>query len=480
MPSLTPVTPEEFRDAKAFHAGEREAGGIPVRLAQDYREITEAVLARMGEGGTGYWTLLAVNVLLMLLGAVAWGFQLWYGVGMSGLQHPMMWATYIASFVWWIGIAHAGTLLSAVLYLTGASFRPAFSRLAEGIALMAVLAAASYPIIHLGRAWRFYWLLPYPNQRDLWVTFRSPLIFDVFALLADLVVSLLFFWAGLLPDLAVLRDRSVGWKRTFYGVLALGWEGRARQWKHFRAGYTVLAGLVAVLVIAGHTVVSWDFSLALVPGWHSTLFPLYFLAGAIFTGLAMSLLFIVPLRGWLRLHPCISDENLDRIARLLLGASLFLTFFRSLEFYLVWLRGSELARLDLLYKSAGPFALIFWAMIVCNSLAPLVFFGQRFRRSAVALVLVSLAVCVGMWLERLIIITASLGRDYLPYAWAPGAYSMTLLEWGIFAGTAGWFFFSLLLFVRYFPVLPMHEIKRGRLRHAREEQAMESGGPAAD
>ncbi len=480
MPSLSPTTAEEAQGPAPSIAIEREQAAPAPAHSTEYREITEAVLARMGEGGKGYVLILAGTALLMVLGAVAWGFQLWYGVGVSGLQHPMMWATYITSFVWWIGIAHAGTLLSAVLYLTGATFRPAFSRLAEGIALMAVLAAASYPIIHLGRAWRFYWLLPYPNQRDLWVTFRSPLIFDVFALLADFAISLLFFWAGLLPDLAVLRDRSVGWKRTLYGVLALGWEGRASQWKHFRAGYSVLAGLVAVLVIAGHTVVSWDFSLALVPGWHSTLFPLYFLAGAIFTGLAMSLLFIVPLRGWLRLHRCISDENLDRIARLLLGASLFLTFFRSLEFYLVWLRGSELARIDLLYKSAGPFALVFWTMIVCNSLVPLAFLWQRVRRSAVALVLVALTVCVGMWLERLIIITASLGRDYLPYAWAPGAYSMTLLEWGIFAGTAGWFFFSLLLFVRYFPVLPMHEIKRNRLRHAREEQAMARGEPPPD
>lgn len=443
-----------------------------------YRRITEDILGRMGASGRGYLLGLGAAGGLTLLGAAAWGYQLWKGMGVTGMSHPIMWATYITSFVWWIGVAHAGTFISAILYLFRAPFRPAFSRSAEAMTVIAILISSAFPIIHLGRAWRFYWLLPYPNQRDLWVTFRSPLILDVFAVITDLTVALLFFWLGLVPDLAILRDRAKGWARTIYGVLSLGWEGTGRQWKHYRLAYSLLAGLAVPLVISAHSIASWDFALTVVPGWHSTLLPPFFVAGAIFSGLAMVLTLSIPLRAWLGLKDQITDAHLDWIARLLLTLSLLFAFFRGMEYFMVWYGGTEIEKINMLYKASGAFAPWFWIMIVCTVLAPLAFFRRSVRRSAPALLAVSIAINTGMWLDRFIIIAGSLARDYLPDAWSDSGYRMTLVDLGILLGSLGFFLFCFLLFVRYLPVLPVAETKREYLRERREEEALRgaSGG----
>ncbi|HEU4751844.1 MAG TPA: NrfD/PsrC family molybdoenzyme membrane anchor subunit, partial [Armatimonadota bacterium] len=383
-------------------------------LAPEFRRTTEEVLARMGVSGRLYTVGLLLSAGLTALGAAAWGWQLWSGLGVTGLQHPVMWATYIASFIWWIGIAHSGTMVSAILYLFRAPFRSAFSRAAEAMTLIAIVTAAMFPILHLGRAWRAYWLFPYPNERDLWVTFRSPLILDVFAVLAYLIVSALFFWLGLIPDLAVLRDRAKGWARTWYGLGSLGWEGRGAQWKQYLLAYSLLAGLATPLVISVHSIVSWDFSLTLVPGWHSTLFPPYFVAGAVFSGLAMVLTLVLPMRAALRLERFITERHLDQLARLVLLMSLLVSFSYVLEYWTAWHSPEPMERIDLLEKATGALAPLFWTSLVCNSLAPLALFWPGVRRSVPALFLLSLVINVGMWLERFIVVAGSLMRDYLP------------------------------------------------------------------
>lgn len=442
-------------------------------LGRRYRQLTEEVLGRLGVSSPGYWITLAVSGALMLLGAGAWGLQLSQGMGLSGLQHPVMWATYITNFVWWAGIAHSGTLMSAVLYLLRAPFRPAFSRSAEAVTLITLVIAAAFPVIHLGRAWRFYWVAPYPNQRDLWVNFSSVLSIDMFAVLADFGVAFMFFWLGLIPDLALVRDRARGWRRTIYGLLSLGWEGTGRQWKHYLMAYPLLAALAAALVTWAHSIVSWDFALSIVPQWHSTLFAPYFVAGAIFSGLAMVLTLLIPTRALLKLESCITAWHLDWIARLVLMASLMVTFAHAIDYYLTWSGGDGLKKIVLLAMMRGPFAPYFWVMTFCVTVVPLALLWPRVRGSLPALFLISVLVNVGMWLERFVLITASLARDYLPYAWATEPYSFSLVEGAIFIGSLGAFLFCYLLFVRYLPVLPIAEYRRELLKEHREARALQ-------
>lgn len=441
-------------------------------LQEEYRHVTEALFRRMFTSGTAYLLLLLTSLGMMGVGALAWGVQLRFGMGVAGYTHPVMWAIYISSFVWWIGIAHSGTLVSAILYLFRAKFRTAFARSAEAMTLIAIITAAAFPIIHLGRAWRFYWLLPYPNQRHLWPTFRSPLILDVFAVVAYLTVSALFFWLGLLPDLAVVRDRLKGWGRTLYGLASLGWEGTLRQWKHHHAAYGLLAGLATPLVISVHSIVSWDFALAVVPGWHSTLFPPYFVIGAVFSGLGMVLTLVIPLRAALKLEEWIKPEHLDRISQLILAMSLLLTFCYGLEYGMTLRYGEEIDRANLLYKVFGAYAVPFWVSVLCNSVVPLALCSPRVRRSPWLLFPLSLLINLGMWLERFVIVLSSLGRDYLPYTWSPELYRISLVEWSLFIGSLGWFLFCYLLFVRYLPLLPIAELKRDMLKEQREQQAL--------
>lgn len=288
----------------------------------DLRQTSEDLIRPVETGPTlRYLVAVGAAALATLLGAVCWGWQMYIGMGVSGLMWPVMWAIYITNFVFWIGIAHSGTLISAILYLFRAKFRPAFSRASEAMTIFAVATAGLFPILHLGRSWRFYWILPYPNQRRIWPNFRSPLVLDVFAVSTYLTVSLIFWYLGMLPDLAELRDRSSGWKRTLYGVVSLGWTGSLRQLSPYMKLYILLAGLATPLVLSVHTTVSWDFSLSLLPGWHEEIFPPYFVAGAIFSGLAMVLTLVIPLRSWFRLKAYITIDHLERLCQLILLTS---------------------------------------------------------------------------------------------------------------------------------------------------------------
>ncbi len=407
--------------------------------------------------GPRYWLALIACGAVVLAGAVAWSFQISRGLQVSGLKHPVMWGLYITTFVFWIGIAHSGTLVSAILYLFRARWRAAISRAAEAMTVFAVMTAGLFPLIHLGRSWYFYWLIPYPNQRHLWINFRSPLVWDVFAVGTYFTVSVLFFYLGLVPDLAAVGARAAGWRARVYRALALGWRGRAEQWHHFKTAYLLLAALATPLVVSVHSVVSWDFAMSLVPGWHSTIFAPYFVAGAILSGLAMVLTLLIPARALLRLHRYVTEDHLEGVAKLVIVTSLIVTYSYGIEWFFAWYSENPFEQTVLGSRANGPYAPLFWIMIAANSVAPLSFFWRRVRRNPVALFVVSLAINVGMWLERFIIIVGSLSRDYNPSVW--DTYAPTWVEWTIFAGSVAWFLGWFLLFVGYLPPVPVAEVK---------------------
>lgn len=429
----------------------------PARLTK----VHDDLLAPVGGVGRGYLAGLVGLTVLLLIGGAAWVNQIYAGLRVTGLNNPVGWGIYITSFVFWVGIAHSGTLISAILYLLRAPWRPAISRAAEAMTVFAVMTAGLFPLIHLGRVWRFYYLIPYPSQRGLWPNFRSPLLWDVFAVGTYLTVSVLFLYVGLVPDLAALRERSTGWRRRIYGALSLGWSGTAGQWRHYRALYLFLAALATPLVVSVHSVVSWDFAVSLLPGWHTTLFAPYFVAGAIFSGLAMVLTLGIPLRRWLGLYPYITGRHLEGVAKLLLTTSLIVSYSYAMEFWMAWYSGEQV-ELDLYrLRSVGPYMPLFLTMIVCNSLLPLSLFSKRARTSTVWLFILSLLVNVGMWLERYWIITTSLAHDYDPAAW--GSYTGSLTEAAIFVGSFAMFLLMFLLFVRAVPPVPVAEVKEALL-----------------
>jgi molybdopterin-containing oxidoreductase family membrane subunit len=424
--------------------------------------------------GPWWYGGLALTATMVLIGAYSEFLQLHYGMGKAGLMHPMMWAVYITNFVWWIGIAHSGTLISAFLYLFRAPFRAAFSRAAEAMTLIAITTAGMFPLIHLGRAWRAYWLLPYPNERLLWVNFRSPLVLDVFAVTTYFIVSTLFFWLGLVPDVAVVRDRARGWARTAYGLAAVGWEGRDKQWKHYLMAYAILAGLAAPLVVSVHSVVSWDFASALVPGWHSTISAPFFVAGAILSGLAMVLTLLIPMRATMGLKQYVTIDRMDQVAKLTLVMGLVVSYSYFSEYFVTWYSKDGVEITNLMNKVNGTFAWEFWLMTVCNCIAPLAFFFRAARRNIPTLFIVSILINIGMWMERFVIVAGSLSHDYVPYSWAPSGYHIKPVEVGICIGSVGWFGFLFLLFCRFLPVLPIAELKRDILLEEREEHAVEA------
>lgn len=404
-------------------------------------------------------------MVLTLLGAIlagsvyAWSVQLAQGLGVAGYWGSVQWAVYITNFVFWIGIAHSGTLISAILYLFRARWRAAISRTSEAMTVFAVLTAGLFPIIHLGRPWYFYWLIPYPNPRGLWVNFRSPLIWDVFAVGTYLTVSVVFLYVGLIPDLAAVRERMTGWRRRVYRILSLGWRGTQEEWRHYRSAYLLLAALATPLVVSVHSVVSWDFAMALVPGWHSTIFAPYFVAGAIFSGLAMVLTLTIPLRRLLGLEAYITDRHLERVAQLLVVTSLVVTYAYACEFFMAWYSGNAFEQAVFRERAFGTYAPLFWPMVFCNSVLPLTLLVRRIRTDVRALWVVALLVNVGMWLERFVIVTGSLSFDYEPWYWADAIYRPRWVEYGITAGGFAWFLLWFFLFVKHFPVLPMAEMR---------------------
>ena len=372
-------------------------------------------------------------------------------------MHPVSWGVYITDFVFWVGIAHSGTLISAVLFLFRAKFRRSFNRAAEAMTVFAVMTAGLFPLVHLGRVWLFYWLFPYPNQRLIWVNFKSPLIWDVFAVGTYFTVSLVFFYVGMIPDLAIVRRIATGLKKSVYGILSIGWRGTLSQWRHYNQLYIFLAALATPLVVSVHSVVSWDFAMSIVPGWHTTIFAPYFVAGAIFSGTAMVITLTVPMRKILALEKYITVKHFDSIAKILLLTSLIVTYSYIVELALAFYSGHIFDLEIFRYRALGDYKLLYWIMLLCNSILPLTLFVPKLRRNIRFLFTLSILINIGMWLERFVIIVTSLARDYNPSAW--GTYTPSPVEIGITLGSFGLFFTLFLIFVKVLPVLSITELK---------------------
>jgi molybdopterin-containing oxidoreductase family membrane subunit len=376
-----------------------------------------------------------------------------------------MWGNLITDFVFWVGIAHSGTLISAILFLFRAQFRTAVYRIAEMMTVFAVMTAGLYPILHLGRPWFAYWLFPYPNQRELWVNFRSPLIWDVFAISTYLIVSTVFLLVGVAPDAAALRERATGWRRGLYRLLAFGWKGTDEQWRHYTRAYLFFAAFATPLVVSVHSVVSWDFAVSVTPGWHSTLFPPYFVAWAILSGVAMVITILVPVRRAFRLEALIEPRHLDMLARLLILTGLIVTYSYGTEILLALQSPpGDPERSTFLYRMTGPYAPVFWTMVTCNCGGPLLLLFGRIRRSTPLLLTICLAINVGMWLERFNIVVTSLAHDRLPFDWR--VYVPTWVEWAVTVGAFGWFFTLFLIGIKILPPVSISELKEEAAHHS--------------
>ena len=411
-----------------------------------------------GRAPRAWWLVLAASSMLVMVLIAGAGYLFARGVGVWGVNIPVGWGFAIANFVWWIGIGHAGTLISAILLLMRQKWRTAINRFAEAMTLFAVACAGLFPILHLGRPHLFYWLLPYPDTMGVWPQFRSPLVWDVFAVSTYLLVSLIFWFVGLVPDLATLRDNAPKlWQRKVFGILSLGWRGSARHWHRHQAVYLLLAGFATPLVVSVHTVVSFDFSVAIVPGWHSTIFPPYFVAGAIYSGFAMVLTLMIPLRRWYHLEKYITAKHLDVMVRVMLVTGLFVAYGYLMEAFDAWYSANPFDAYMQLNRLIGPYAPFYWLLLACNLFIPQLFWFRALRSRVLVVWLVSLVVNVGMWLERFIIVVTSLHRDFMPSAW--GMYIPTRWDFAVFIGTIGLFVTLLCLFVRALPVISMHEMR---------------------
>ena len=420
-------------------------------------KLSDIVLAR--PTSRGWWILFSVGfaVVMVFLYATAYLFAI--GVGIWGINIPVAWGFAITNFVWWIGIGHAGTLISAILLLMRLHWRTSIARFAEAMTLFAVANAGLFPLLHLGRPWRFYYLIPYPNFMGLWPQFRSPLIWDFFAVVTYFTVSLIFWYVGMVPDLATIRDRAkTRLSQLVYAFLAMGWRGSTVHWRRYETTYWLLAMLATPLVVSVHSIVSLDFAVSLLPGWHTTIFPPYFVAGAIFSGLAMVLVLTIPLRAVYRLEDMITMRHLDSMAKLMLATGLLVSYAYLQEAFVAWYSGDVFERAMVVTRTLGPYAPIYWGTLVCNVLAPQPLWFRRVRQSIPALLAISVLVLVGMWLERFMIVVTSLHRSFLPSSW--GMFYPTQWDWAFLVGPGGLFVTYLLLFTRYLPMISMAEMRR--------------------
>ncbi len=423
----------------------------------DYTRVDADLVQTMRPASRAYYVTVAVLAAIVAWGAYAWSVQIRRGLGLAGINLPVGWGVYITTFVFWVGIAHSGTLISAVLFLFRVRWRSSIYRSAEAVTVFAVMTAGFFPLVHLGRPWVAYWLAPYPQMGGLSPNYRSPLVWDVFAISTYLTVSALFFVTGMVPDLAVVRDRSRGWRQKLYGLLAQGWQGTSRQWRHHSAAYVFLAGLATPLVISVHSIVSWDFAMSIVPGWHTTIFPPYFVAGAIHSGLAMVMLLVVPMRRLFALKSYITTEHLGNMAKLMILTGMLLGYSYVIEFFMAWYSGNIYERSIFFYRAFGDYAWALWLLVACNVGAPLLFFLKRVRQSTGWLFGLCLLVNVGMFFERFVIIVTSLAREYDPFIWR--LYAPRWPELSILAGSIAWFVLLFLLFAKVLPVVSMWEVK---------------------
>jgi Ni/Fe-hydrogenase subunit HybB-like protein len=395
-------------------------------------------------------------VTMMLLFAL--GYLFIKGTGIWGINIPIGWGFAIVNFVWWIGIGHAGTLISAILLLLRQSWRNSINRFAEAMTLFAVASAGIFPLVHTGRPWLAYWMFPYPNTMQYWPQFRSPLIWDVFAVSTYFTVSLLFWFIGLIPDLATLRDRAESkYAQMIYGLLAMGWRGSARHWARYESAYLLLAGLATPLVLSVHTVVSFDFAVGIVPGWHTTIFPPYFVAGAIYSGFAMVLMLAIPIRKIYSLEDFITDRHLQNSAKVMLATGWIVAYGYAVEAFMGWYGGNRYDQTLLWNRLHGPYAFWYWMLLLCNLFIPQVLWIRKMRTSPVWLFLISFVILVGMWLERFVIVVISLTRDFVPSSW--GMYYPTRWDWMTYFGTIGMFLTAMFLFVRILPMISIFEMR---------------------
>jgi molybdopterin-containing oxidoreductase family membrane subunit len=402
---------------------------------------------------------LAIAFSLVLLLNVAVGWLLLNGVGIWGVNQPVAWGFAIVNFVWWIGIGHAGTFISAILLLLHQHWRTSINRFTEAMTLFAVACAGLFPLLHLGRPWVFYFLLPYPDTMRLWPQWRSPLVWDVFAVSTYFTVSLIYWYVGLVPDLATLRDRAKQrWIKIVYGIGALGWRGSAKHWARYEMAYLLLAGLATPLVLSVHSVVSLDFSVAMLPGWHSTIFPPYFVAGAIFSGFAMVLTLLIPVRAAYGLKDVISERHLDLASKVMLATGLMVALGYASEHWMAWYSDDANEEFLAMNRMLGPYWPVWWTTMTCNVLVPQLLWWRRMRTSPLPLFIISILVNVGMWAERYLIVVVSLHRDFLPSSW--GKFHGTIWDWSTFLGTIGLFFTLIFLFVRLLPMIPIAEMRK--------------------
>jgi molybdopterin-containing oxidoreductase family membrane subunit len=420
-------------------------------------QINRDLLSVMQGASAGYWLLLAIAGGFVGLAGAIWLWQVYEGLGIAGYVHPVFWAAYIVTFVFWVGIAHAGTLISAILYLFRAKWRNAINRSAEAMTVVAVLTAAQFLGIHVGRIWKSYFILPYPNQRGLWVNFKSPLLWDTFAISTYLTISTVFLYVGLIPDLAIARDRASGWRRLLYGALSLGWQGTSSQWKSHNRTVLHLSGLATPLVLSVHSVVSWDFAMALVPGWHATIFGPYFVAGAIFSGFAMVLTVMIPVRRIFGLEEYITDYHFENMARFLLLTSTIVGYAYLSEYFMAWYSGVESEQTSFFQRAFGSYWISTWVMILCNTAFPQLLWFKRVRTHVPTIFVLSVLINVGMWFERYVIIITGLSREYNPATW--GIYTPSWPELGIVAGSFAFFALLFLIFLKIFPVIAIAEVK---------------------
>jgi Ni/Fe-hydrogenase subunit HybB-like protein len=428
--------------------------GQTIRSVSD--KISAVVLTQRTPSGWAFGFAVGLALTFVLLYTITW--LLVKGTGIWGVNIPVGWGFDIVNFVWWIGIGHAGTLISAILLLFRQTWRTSINRFAEAMTLFAVACAGLYPLLHMGRPWLAYWLIPYPNTMGMWPNFRSPLVWDVFAVSTYATVSLLFWFVGLIPDLATLRDRSqsrVG--KIVYGIFAMGWRGSALHWSRYETATLLLAALSTPLVVSVHTIVSFDFAVGIIPGWHATIFPPYFVAGAIFSGFAMVMTLAIPLRKFYGLEDFVTMKHLDNMARVMLATGLIVGYGYTIEAFMAWYSGNAYEKYMILNRMTGPYAWSYWMLILCNVLTIQLLWFQRVRSSIPALFAISIVVNVGMWLERFVIVVTSLSRDFLPSSW--GMYYPTQYDWSMYVGTMGLFLTLFFLFIRYLPMISIFEMR---------------------
>jgi Ni/Fe-hydrogenase subunit HybB-like protein len=431
-----------------------------IKPGHTFASVTDKISAiALGRRTPMAWFIgAAIAFMLTMLLFYTIGYLVTTGIGIWGNNVPVGWAFDIINFVWWIGIGHAGTLISAILLLLRQQWRTSINRFAEAMTLFAVASAGLFPVFHLGRPWLMYWLFPYPNTMGTWPQFRSPLIWDVFAVSTYATVSALFWFIGLIPDFATLRDRAKRHSaKVIYGMLAMGWRGSAVHWHRYETTYLLLAGLATPLVVSVHTIVSFDFAIGIVPGWHTTIFPPYFVAGAIYAGFAMVLTLAIPLRKIYGLEDFITMRHLKNMAKIMLATGLIVAYGYMMETFMAWYSGNTYEQYMILNRFTGPYAVMYWTLIFCNVVIPQILWMKRVRNNILMLFLVSLVVSVGMWLERFIIIVVSLHRDFLPSSW--GNYTATVWDWSMFLGTIGLFFALLFLFIRFLPMISIFEMR---------------------